>query len=78
MEQNFTFGMLVKVIRKRFLLLVAVAIISAIGAAIRVTVNIRARSYSFPKIYKRKRAYCMFVLLSETAVAPIKQSLGFV
>ncbi len=34
MEQNFTFGMLVKIIRKRFLLLVGIAIIAAIGAAI--------------------------------------------
>lgn len=34
MEQNFTFGMLVKIIRKRFFLLLGVAIVAIIGAAI--------------------------------------------
>lgn len=34
MEQNFTFGMLVNIIRRRFFLLVGIAIVAAIGAAI--------------------------------------------
>lgn len=34
MEQNFTFGMLVNIIRRRFFLLVGVAIVAIIGAAV--------------------------------------------